>query len=175
MPYGYGEVIKNDDSKRLGVMLGKCKGIRPAWHIHSQCALPLSRFCSFGSPSWTCRERYSIRKKDGKTKQIHSGNFWSYTVRMQPRNRPVLGTRQLYRLGCNISKYMRRTCKVGFYIVCRIEGCFVVSDHTSSPQPFETTQIRVQRASYTVSRIYADKSAFIASVDEVDWSIILMA
>lgn len=37
----------------------------------------------------------------------------------------------------------------------------------SSPQPFETTQIRIQGASYIVSRIYADKNAFIASVAEV--------
>ncbi|KAF8352355.1 hypothetical protein F5887DRAFT_25532 [Amanita rubescens] len=37
---------------------------------------------------------------------------------------------------------------------------------SSYPQPFETTQIRIQRASYIVSRIYADKNAFIASVAE---------
>lgn len=169
-----GEVIKNQDSKRLGVMLRQCKGIA-LLRIYIPSALPLSRFCGSGSSSWTCRERYSIWKTNGKTKQIHSGSFWSYTVCVQPRNGPALGTRQLYRLGCNISKNMRCTCKVRFYIVCHIKDCFIVSDHTSSPQPFETTQIRVQRASYTVSRIYADKSAFIASVDEVDWSIILMA
>ncbi|KAK2460554.1 hypothetical protein APHAL10511_007024 [Amanita phalloides] len=34
------------------------------------------------------------------------------------------------------------------------------------PQPFETTQIRTQETSYTISRIYIDINAFIASVDE---------
>jgi hypothetical protein len=45
----------------------------------------------------------------------------------------------------------------------------------SSPQPFETTQIRIQRASYIVSRIYADKNAFIASVAEVCSSSFVLA
>lgn len=146
-----------------------------ASRINSRCAILLNRFCSSGSSSGTCREYHSIHKKNGKEKQIHSRSFRPYTICVQPRNCPAPGTRQLYRVGYNINKNMRRTCKIRFYIVCHIKDCLAVTDHTDSPQPFETTQIRVQRTSYTVSRVYADKNAFIASVDEVDRSVTFMA
>ncbi|KAF8627890.1 hypothetical protein AX15_004187 [Amanita polypyramis BW_CC] len=47
----------------------------------------------------------------------------------------------------------------------KISDTLAKSD-ASYPQPFETTQIRTQEASYTVSRIYIDKDALIASVEE---------
>ncbi|KAF8633721.1 hypothetical protein AX17_004379 [Amanita inopinata Kibby_2008] len=71
-----------------------------------------------------------------------------------------------FRCSAEVVKLLDRATSTSWDMTCtRICDALAKSD-IRYPQPFETTQVRINAVCYVVSRIYVDESAFIASVDE---------
>ncbi|KIL68635.1 hypothetical protein M378DRAFT_8678 [Amanita muscaria Koide BX008] len=70
------------------------------------------------------------------------------------------------RLKCG-AKLLENASPTGWDIVSTTVCDALAKSDIQYPQPFETAGIQAGNVSYTVSRIYIDKSAFMASVDKV--------